>query len=133
MPYSLQPLDLPAPTLLVEITDPIDPALEGPNMNRDMNDQLGRLEGDRVYLIMDLTQFKLNFGTLVSGLGAVLRPTQGVDTSNIDADRVTVLAVGAGSLTSLLVKSAKQDQYGSRHVMGFKTRDEALAYIESQA
>lgn len=132
MPFSLQQLDLSAPTLLVELSDPLDPAREGPNMNRDMNDHLGQIEGDRVYLIMDMTNFKMKFGTLVAGLGAALRPTEGVDTSNIDADRVNVLVVGNSRLVTLLINSAKQEQYGSRHIQGFKTRNEALAHI-SQA
>ena len=102
-------------------------------MLSELDTLLSKIEGDHVYVIVDLTQHTFGFAELVMGLGLLLRQDGGFDISHITDGRVRTLVVGNGSLAKLLASGLKQEQYGSRQTHLFPTRDEALAYISSQA
>ena len=125
MPYSIQQLDLSAPVILNELSDPIDPRQDIPMMMGEINTLVTHIEGDRVYIIIDMKQYTMVLGDLVAGMDAAFSSNEHAETPPIFHNRVRTLFVGNG-MVHILVNGMKQDQYGNRQALYFKTRDEAL-------
>jgi hypothetical protein len=130
MPYTVQQLDnLPVPTVLATMTEPFDTGKEAPVSIGEVNATLAQIEGDLVYIIIDLSQLNLNLGNLMQGFAMAYLPHEEVRTEHMLDDRVRTLMIGTGEMMKIAVKSLQQDQYGNHHVELFPTVDEALAHI----
>ena len=63
MAHTVEQLDdLPFPTVLAAMLEPFDTPLETPQSVNESNTLLAGLEGDPVYLIIDLSRIKANLG-----------------------------------------------------------------------
>lgn len=130
MPYIVKEFrDLPVPAVLAQMVEPFDQSHDTLDSVNESDDLLSRIEGDKVFMIVDLSQLKMDLGSLMQGFAAAFLPHDDLRTSNVFADRVSLLMVGSGALLKLAVKAAGQDQYGNRKIELFETLDEALTFI----
>ena len=125
----LQVNDLPFPTVLVSMSEPFDTAGETPASVNESNTMLAGIEGDPVYLIIDLSHVKSTLGNLMEGLAGALLPHDDLNTDQVFASRTRLIMIGSNALIKLAVRAAGQDQYGNRRMEFFETVDEALAHI----
>ena len=130
MSYKVEQLDgLPFPTILAAMSEPFDTAKETPLSVNESNELLARIDGNPVYLIIDLSQTKTNLSNIMQGLAGALLPHDDLKTDQVFSRRVRLIMIGSGSLMKMAARAAGQDQYGNRHMEFFGTVDEALAHI----
>ena len=134
MAYTVEQLQgLPFPTILAQMSEPFDTARETPDSVNESNALLAGLEGDPVYLIIDLSQVKTTLGNIMQGLAGALLPHDGLHTEHVFASRTRMLMVGSSGLVKMAVKAAGQDQYGNHRMEFFETLDAALEHIRNAA
>ena len=130
MSHTVELLDgLPFPTVLCSMSEPFDTAKETPDSVNESNVILAGIEGDVVYLIIDLSQVNTTLGNLIQGLGAALLPHAELKSDQVFSSRTRLIMIGSNSLVKMASRAAGQDQYGNRHMEFFPTVDEALAFI----
>lgn len=130
MPFTIEErTDLPAPTVVVTMQEPFDSARDSLLSTGAANSQVAAIEGDLVYVIVDLSQLKLDLSSLMEGFAAAFLPHEGVSMDHVMASRVRTLMIGTGSLMKMAARAAGQEQYGSRQIELFPTLDKALDFI----
>lgn len=85
------------------------------------------IEG-KVCLIMDVSDLKLGFSDLVSGLGMLTRGSSGLFTD----PRVRLLVVGSHGFAEIGVKALEQTQYGGLSVKLAGSVEEAIGFCRAQ-
>ena len=114
------------PIVVVTWLEPVDVSKETPGKFVQVNALID--SDEKVYVIDDLSQTKIDFSTLVSGMAA-----QRVKAPGSPSDpRVTTALVGSGFFVDLISKGAKQFQYGSLDIPVFSSLDDALANIREK-
>lgn len=132
MNYTIeQPTDLPAPTIMVRMLNSFSLGADIPSMINTLDAQIAKIKGERVFLILDMTEVTLNLSEIIQGMGAVFVHSD-LNTTHMLADRVTGIWIGSGLVLRLAAGATNQDQYGNRHTELVETLDEALAYIRAE-
>jgi hypothetical protein len=79
-----------------------------------------------LYLIIDVTNVKINFSDLITGMAALTKSNRAVfKHPNIKQ----IIVVTTSDMLALGAKALKQVQYGGLESQVFPTFDEALAYV----
>lgn len=130
MPYTIAPIEnLPAPAILVTLTDPYDANTEPPRMINEADAAVAQIAGDLVYVVVNPTGVKMNLGLIMSAMAAAFVPHHDISTQHLDAERVRTIMIGSNSLIKMATNATGQDQYGNRKIELFPTVDAALEHI----
>ena len=107
MPYTIQQLDdMPAPTVLAQMLEPFDQNSDTLSSLSEADRLLAGIEGDTVYLIIDLSLLVVDMGGLMQGFATAFLPNNGVATDHVFASRVRTLMIGSGSRSKPLRRTS---------------------------
>lgn len=115
------------------MSEPFDTARETPASVNESDAMLAGLDGDPVYLIIDLSHVKSTLGNIMEGLAGALLPHDDLNTDQVFAARTRLIMIGSSGLIKVAVRAAGQDQYGRHRMEFFETLDEALEHIRQAA
>jgi len=114
------------PIVVVTWIEPVDLHKETPDKFAQIDALIG--SNENAYVIDDLSQAKLDFSTLVSGMAAQREKAPGSPSD----PRISTALVGSGFFMELISKGAKQFQYGSLDIPLFSSLDDALVYVREK-
>ena len=114
------------PIIVVTWSNPSDVQKESPQKFVEVDALIG--SDEKVYVIDNLTNVKIDFSTLVSGMAAQRAKVPGAPSD----PRIHSILVGSGVLWELASKGARQFQYGSIDIPLFPSLEAALAHVREK-
>ncbi len=78
---------------------------------------------ERLAVIHDISEFSFTFANIVAGMDAAFRTEEG---SPIQAISTDIYAVGGPEIVNLIIRGARQIQYGGHQISHFKTLEAAI-------
>lgn len=114
------------PIIVATWIEPVDIQKEFPQKFAEVDALIGADE--EVCVVDDLTNLKIDFSTLVSGMAAQRAKIPGAPFD----PRIHSILVGSGTLWELASKGARQLQYGKLDIPLFPSLEEALGYAREK-